>query len=261
MTGTPPGTAQAEAVVEAQGIVAGYGAGDAILKGVSARAGAGEVVAIPGPNGAGKSTLLKVLSGQIRPSAGSVRLGGQEVAGLAPGEIARRGVAYVPQEGNVFASMSVRENLEMGGWLAPRETPRRIEEAFARFPLLAEKRREAARALSGGQRQTLAVAIALMVRPRALLLDEPSAGLSPVAADALFDTVREIARSGVAILMVVQNALDALDLADRAYILTSGTNHAEGPARDLAADPDIRRAFIVLMLVFRPRGLLGERAH
>ena len=239
-----PRPATEAAIVEAGGIVAGYSVADTILKGVSLHAEAGEIVAVLGPNGAGKSTLLKVLAGQLRPSAGTVRLGESDLTSLPPGEVARRGVAYVPQEGNVFVSMTVRENLEMGGWLAPRETPDRIEEAFARFPLLAEKRREAARALSGGQRQTLAVAIALMVRPRVLLLDEPSAGLSPVAADALFETVREVAGTGVAVLMVEQNALDALDLADRAYILTSGTNHAEGPAQDLAADPDIRRAFL-----------------
>ena len=231
-------------VIEARGVVAGYSASDMILKGVSAEVAAGEIVAVLGPNGAGKSTLLKAVAGQLRPSEGAVTLEGEPIGGLPPRRVAERGVAYVPQEGNVFASMTVRENLEIGGWLAPRETAARIEEAFARFPILAEKRRDAARTLSGGQRQTLAVAIALMVSPRVLLLDEPSAGLSPIAADALFATIREVAESGVAILMVEQNALDALALADRAYILAAGANHADGPAAELAADPDIRRAFL-----------------
>jgi branched-chain amino acid transport system ATP-binding protein/neutral amino acid transport system ATP-binding protein len=231
-------------VLAALGVVAGYSASDRILKGVSAEVAAGEIVAVLGPNGAGKSTLLKAVAGQLVPSEGTVTLQGEAIGGLPPRRIAGRGVAYVPQEGNVFASMSVRENLEIGGWLAPRETAARIEEAFERFPILAEKRRDAARTLSGGQRQTLAVAIALMVRPRVLLLDEPSAGLSPVAAAALFDTIRAVAASGVAILMVEQNALDALALADRAYILAAGANLASGPAAELAADPDIRRAFL-----------------
>ncbi len=228
----------------AEGVVAGYSAADMILKGVGVRVAAGEIVAVLGPNGAGKSTLLKAVAGQLRPRAGDVRLDGVSIAGLTPGEVARRGVAYVPQEANVFGALSVRENLEIGGWLAPADTAARIEQAFARFPMLAEKRREQARALSGGQRQTLAVAIALMVRPRALLLDEPSAGLSPLAADALFATIRAVAADGVAVLMVEQNALDALDLADRAYILQAGLNHIEGRAADLAADPDVRRAFL-----------------
>ena len=140
--------------------------------------------------------------------------------------------------------MSVHENLEIGGYLAPREAPARIAAVFARFPMLAAKRREAARALSGGQRQILAMAIALMVRPRAILLDEPSAGLSPLAARELFAVVRGIRDDGVAVLLVEQNALDALDLADRAYILTAGANHRSGKAAELAADPQIRRAFL-----------------
>jgi branched-chain amino acid transport system ATP-binding protein/neutral amino acid transport system ATP-binding protein len=228
----------------AEGVVGGYSSADMILKGVSATVAGGEIVAVLGPNGAGKSTLLKAVAGQVRVREGSVRVGGQSVAGLSPREIARRGVAYVPQESNVFPTMTVRENLEIGGYLAPRQTRARIEAMFARFPILAEKRREAARALSGGQRQILAVAIALMVEPQVLLLDEPSAGLSPVATQALFDTIRTIRDSGVAVMLVEQNALEALDLADRAYILAAGQNHTSGPAKVLAADPDIRRAFL-----------------
>lgn len=231
-------------LLAAEGVVGGYAASDMILKGVSATVAGGEVVAVLGPNGAGKSTLLKAIAGQLRVREGHIRIGGEEIAGLSPREIARRGVAYVPQEGNVFPTMTIRENLEIGGYLAPRETMARIEAIFARFPILAEKRREAARALSGGQRQILAVAMALMVEPRVLLLDEPSAGLSPVATQALFDTISTIRDSGVAVMLVEQNALEALELADRAYILAAGQNHTSGVASVLAADPDVRRAFL-----------------
>jgi branched-chain amino acid transport system ATP-binding protein/neutral amino acid transport system ATP-binding protein len=228
----------------AEGVVGGYSTADMILKGVSATVAGGEIVAVLGPNGAGKSTLLKAVAGQVRVREGTIRIAGRSVAGLPPREIARRGVAYVPQEANVFPAMSVRENLEIGGYLAPRQIRSRIEAMFARFPVLAEKRREAARALSGGQRQILAVAIALMVEPQVLLLDEPSAGLSPVATQALFDTIRAIRDGGVAVMLVEQNALEALDLADRAYILAAGQNHTSGPAKVLAADPEVRRAFL-----------------
>lgn len=231
-------------LLEASGVVGGYTRADTILKGVSIRAEAGEIVAILGPNGAGKSTLLKAIAGELAPREGTVRLAGAEIGGLAPRDIARRGVAYVPQEANVFPTMTIRENLEIGGFLAPREVRRRIDEMFARFPMLAEKRREAARTLSGGQRQVLAVAIALMVAPKLLLLDEPSAGLSPTATADLFATIRGIRDAGVAVVLVEQNALEALGLAGRAYILAAGQNHIEGQAEDLAADPEVRRAFL-----------------
>jgi len=226
------------------GIVAGYHAADEILKGVDLTVEAGEIVAIIGPNGAGKSTLLKVIAGLLRPRAGTVRLGAADITGEAPRRISARGLAYVPQENNTFPSMSVRENLEMGGYLKPADAARRIEALFARFPMLAEKRRQAARSLSGGQRHVLAMAMALMVEPTLLVLDEPSAGLSPKAAAELFDTIRAINREGVAVLMVEQNALDALGLADRGYILVLGRNSREGRAAELAADPDIRRIFL-----------------
>ena len=227
-----------------EGVVAGYHAADEILKGIDVTVAAGEIVAIIGPNGAGKSTLLKVISGLLKPRAGRVLLDGTDITGEAPRRISARGLAYVPQEANTFATMSVRENLEMGGYLAPAETVRRIDALFGRFPMLAEKRRQPARSLSGGQRQVLAMAMALMVQPTLLLLDEPSAGLSPKAAAELFETIRAINRERVAVLMVEQNALDALALADRGCILVLGRNSREGPAADLAADPDIRRIFL-----------------
>jgi len=225
-------------------VVAGYGRDDQILKGVDLTVGHGEIVAIIGPNGAGKSTLLKTIAGLLRPSRGTISLRGEAINGLPPREVSRRGVAFVPQEQNIFATLSVRENLEMGGWLEPSETHRRIDEVFARFPMLTERRSRAARTLSGGQRQVLAMAMALMVQPAVLLLDEPSAGLSPVAAEALFETIQTINREGLAIAMVEQNATQALQIAHRATILVDGRNNRDGAAAALAADPEIRRIFL-----------------
>ena len=231
-------------LLKAEGIVAGYSAADEILKGAGLEVRSGEIVSIIGPNGAGKSTLLKVIAGILKPRAGDIRLGDAAIGGLAPREISGHGVAFVPQEMNVFPTMSVRENLEMGGYLEPKAARARIEGIFGRFPILAEKRRQAARTLSGGQRQILAMAMALMVAPRLLLLDEPSAGLSPIAAEALYETIKVINREGVAILMVEQNALEALAIANRGYILVDGKNSMDGNAADLARDPDVRRVFL-----------------
>jgi branched-chain amino acid transport system ATP-binding protein len=227
-----------------QGVVAGYGAADEILKGVDFAIAPGEIACIIGPNGAGKSTLLKVISGLLRPKSGSVAIDGQEIAGGLPRDIARAGLAYVPQEHNIFPTMSVRENLEMGGYVEPHAVPARIEQAFARFPVLAAKRRQAARTLSGGERQMLAMAMALMVEPKILLLDEPSAGLSPLVAEKLFDAIVEINRAGLSIGIVEQNANEALAISHRGYILVDGRNSRTGEAKALAADPDIRRLFL-----------------
>lgn len=231
-------------LLAATGVVAGYGAQDEVLKGVDLVVGAGEIVAIIGPNGAGKSTLLKVIAGLLQPKAGTVMLRGRDISGLSPREISRLGLAYVPQELNVFASLTVRENLEMGGYIDRKAAARRIDGVLAQFPVLADKCRHAARTLSGGERQILAMAMALMVEPAVLLLDEPSAGLSPVAAERLFDAVARIHREGVAIAMVEQNASEALAVADRAYILVDGKNGRTDSGRVLAADPEIRRLFL-----------------
>jgi len=225
-------------------IVAGYGRGDEILKGVSLRVEEGEIVAIIGPNGAGKSTLLKTVAGLLRPARGTIHLRDAAIHGLPPREIARRGIAFVPQEANVFATLSVRENLEMGGFIEPSHVAARLDAVFARFPMLAEKRHRAARTLSGGQRQVLAMAMALMVQPSLLLLDEPSAGLSPIAAEALFATIRAINREGIAIAVVEQNAAEALEIAHRATILVDGRNNRDGEAAAMRADPEIRRIFL-----------------
>ena len=227
-----------------EGVVAGYSAADEVLKGVDLEVERGEIVSVIGPNGAGKSTLLKVIAGVLAPSRGRVRLGDASIEGRPPREISALGVAFVPQERNVFPTLSVRENLEMGGYLDPRGARSRIEAIFARFPLLAERRRHAARTLSGGQRQILAMAMALMVEPSLLLLDEPSAGLAPRAAERLFKTIGAINRNGVAIVVVEQNALQALAIATRGYILVDGRNSRSGGAAALAADPDVRRIFL-----------------
>jgi len=231
-------------LLAAADLVAGYGAQDEILKGVSIEAAAGELVALIGPNGAGKSTLLKAIAGLVRPRSGVIRLKGEPLAGLAPREVSRRGVAFVPQEGNVFPSLTIRENLEIGGWLDRAALRRGIARVYQRFPELARRPGLPARALSGGQRQMLAMGMALMVAPVLLLLDEPSAGLSPIAADGLFDAIRAIRDDGVGIVMVEQNAAAALEVADRAYLLVDGENRRSGRAADIAADPEIRRLFL-----------------
>jgi len=230
--------------MDAAGVVCGYGVADEILKGATLTVEPGELVAVIGPNGAGKSTLLKAIAGLLRLKSGQITLQGENIDTLSARERARRGIALVLQEANIFPTMTVRENLEMGGFLEPRETPQRIENLFSRFPLLAEKRRAAARTLSGGQRQVLAMAMALMVQPRLLLLDEPSAGLAPKAAETLFETIAAIHAEGTAIAMVEQNALAALAIADRGVVLVDGRTARVGAARDLAEDPEVRRLFL-----------------
>ncbi|MFZ0848359.1 MAG: ABC transporter ATP-binding protein [Hyphomicrobiaceae bacterium] len=228
----------------ATGVVAGYGAQDEILKGVDLVVDKDEVVCVIGPNGAGKSTLLKAIAGLLRPKSGSVTLNGRDIAGLPAREISRLGLAYVPQEFNVFPTLSVRENLEIGGYIDGKAAMPRIEGVLARFPPLIGKQRHAARTLSGGERQMLAMAMALMVEPAVLLLDEPSAGLSPVAAERLFDAIVAIHKAGVAVALVEQNANEALAISDRAYLLVDGKNSRTGAAKTLAADAEIRRLFL-----------------
>jgi branched-chain amino acid transport system ATP-binding protein len=226
------------------GVVAGYTAADEILKGLDFSIRPGEIVCVIGPNGAGKSTLLKAIAGLLTPARGAITFKDRSLVGLAPRDITRLGVAYVPQEHNVFPSMSVAENLEIGGYVAPARVAERMEQALARFPVLAKKRRHAARTLSGGERQILAMAMALMVEPELLLLDEPSAGLAPAAAERLFEEVRAVNQDKVAIVLVEQNASEALAVANRAYILVDGRASRTGEARALAADPEIRRIFL-----------------
>jgi branched-chain amino acid transport system ATP-binding protein/neutral amino acid transport system ATP-binding protein len=226
------------------GLVAGYSAADEILKGVDFAVEHGEIVTIIGPNGAGKSTLLKTIAGLLKRKSGTIELAGRRIDGRPAREISTLGIAFVPQEHNIFPTMSVAENLEIGGYVDRRATQGRIAALLERFPMLAQKRRHAARTLSGGQRQVLAMAMALMVEPALLLLDEPAAGLSPIAAEMLFTTIGAINRDGVAVAMVEQNAREALAIADRAYILVDGKNSRSGTAADLAADPEVKRLFL-----------------
>jgi branched-chain amino acid transport system ATP-binding protein/neutral amino acid transport system ATP-binding protein len=233
----PPG-------LEIHALVGGYGAADHIVKGVSVVVAPGELVTVIGPNGAGKSTLLKLAAGLLTPREGRVLLAGRDVTGATPQQLVAAGLVMVPQEKNVFGALTVEENLAMGCLLAPRELKTRREAVHARFPLLAQRRRQLARTLSGGQRQLLALGQALMAAPKVLFLDEPTAGLAPKAASELFDTIRGLAASGVGILMVEQNALEALLVSDRAYVLVDGRNERDGPAPGLARDQAIRRLFL-----------------
>lgn len=225
-------------------VVAGYGAHDEVLKGVGISVAAGELVVLIGPNGAGKSTLLKSIAGFLKPREGAILFENRPIGGLKPREITRQGIAFVPQEANVFPTLSVEANLEIGGYTDRKETKSRMQAAYMRFPILADRRNHEARTLSGGQRQVLAMAMVLMSAPRLLLLDEPSAGLAPAAALELFDLIAALHREGMTIIMVEQNALDALEIADRGYLLVDGGNALEGRARDLAADDAVRHAFL-----------------
>ena len=231
------------ALLETDGVVAGYVPDVPILNGVSIHAQAGEIVTIVGPNGAGKSTLVKTIFGLLRPRHGSVRLEGAELAGHRPNEIARRGLGYVPQRDNVFANLTVRENLELGSF-DRRATAAQIERMFALFPRLGERPRQRAGSMSGGERQMVAMARALMPDPRILLVDEPSAGLSPAFVDVIFDKLREINAGGVTIVMVEQNARRALAMSDRGYVLDLGANRFTGTGRELLDDPRVAELYL-----------------
>ena len=225
-------------------VVAGYGAHDEVLKGVGIAVAERELVVLIGPNGAGKSTLLKSIAGFLKPREGAIIFEGKPIGGLKPREITRQGIAFVPQEANVFPSLTIEANLEMGGYVDRAATTERLHAVYARFPALAERRRQDARTLSGGQRQMLAMAMALMAAPRLMLLDEPSAGLSPAASAELFALVKDLHADGMTVIMVEQRALDALEIADRGYLLVDGSNAREGDARALAADPQVRHTFL-----------------
>jgi len=223
----------------------GYAAADEIVKGADLKVEAGEIVALIGPNGAGKSTLLKLIAGLLRPSGGSVRFKEQEIAGLGAPAISRRGLSFVPQERNVFGTMSVAENLEMGAYL--RRDPRvrdDIEALFVRFPMLGAKRDAAAGTLSGGQQQILEMAIALLLRPRLLMVDEPSLGLDPRMVEVVFETILAINREGTTILMVEQNARKALSVSHRGFVLELGRNRFEGTGQELLDNPDVRQHYL-----------------
>lgn len=230
-------------LLAAEKLRGGYGGAD-ILNGTTLRVGASEIVVIVGPNGAGKSTALKALVGLVSLREGRIIFGDEEVTGLRADQLAARKLCYVPQEKNVFASLTVQENLEMGAFLRRDDFSARMEQIFDLFPVLKERRRQAAGTMSGGQRQMVAMARALMMNPRVLLLDEPTAGLSPKFRAEIFARVHDIARTGTAVLMVEQNAREALGIADRGYVLTMGRNRFTGSGAELLADRDVAASFL-----------------
>jgi branched-chain amino acid transport system ATP-binding protein len=223
----------------AEDVVAGYLPGVDILTGVSLDLGAGEIVGVIGPNGAGKSTLVKAMFGLVAVRRGLVTLRGDDITNLAAHELVAKGVGYVPQLANVFQTLTVEENLRMGLYLRPEIWKERFEAVTELFPLLAERRGQRAGNLSGGERQMLAMGRALMMDPSVLLLDEPSAGLSPANQDMVFDTVRRIATAGVSIVMVEQNARRCLLICDRGYVLDQGRNAYTGTGEELLHDPKV----------------------
>ena len=227
------------AILECNGIAAGYVKGLNILQGVDLVVSEGEIVSIIGPNGAGKSTLLKAIMGLLNISAGRFFIEGVEKTNLPTHKIVNEGVGYVPQVENVFPSLTIEENLEMGSWSLGKKGKQSIEKLFQDSPLLNERRKEKAGNLSGGQRQILALARALVTSPKLLLLDEPSAGLSPLAIDDVFKTIKEINEKGVPILLVEQNAKRALKFSDRGYVLDQGRNAYQGAGKDLLDDPRV----------------------
>jgi branched-chain amino acid transport system ATP-binding protein len=221
----------------------GYGDAD-ILHGVSLEVDAGEIVVIVGPNGAGKSTALKAVFGLVKVRGGSIVFADENLTGRRPDQIVQAGISFVPQTENVFPSLSVEENLDMGAYLRDGDIKAQKEKVFTLFPPLKEKRRQAAGTLSGGQRQMVAMGRALMLDPRLLLVDEPTAGLSPLFMDQIFEILKAINRTGVAILMVEQNAKQALAIADRGYVLATGQNRHHGTGRELLDDPAVAEMFL-----------------
>lgn len=224
-------------------VVVGYGAVD-ILHGVSIEVNLGEIVSIIGPNGSGKSTLMKAIFGLLKPKQGVVRFNGDDITGLPPHKVVRRGICYVPQAENVFLSLTVQENLEMGGFILNGGVRERTELVYEMFPDLKSAQHKKVGRLSGGQRQMVAIGRSLMLDPRLLLLDEPSAGLAPIYVDGIFQRVLEISRSGVTILIVEQNARKALSVSHRGYVLAAGENRHQGPATALLANEEVRRVYL-----------------
>jgi len=229
--------------LEAAHMTGGYGGPD-IITDCSITVEQGEIAVVVGPNGAGKSTAMKAVFGMLQLRSGSVVLDGRDITRMAPQERVRIGMGFVPQNRNVFVSLTVEENLEMGAYILEDDISENLAQVYDLFPVLKEKRAQPAGELSGGQRQQVAVGRALMTRPRLLMLDEPTAGVSPIVMDDLFDRILEIASTGIAILMVEQNARHALEIADHGFVLVQGSNRFTDTGKNLLADPEVRRSFL-----------------
>jgi branched-chain amino acid transport system ATP-binding protein len=231
-------------LLEARDVVAGYLPGVDVLRGCSLEVADGEIVGIVGPNGAGKSTLVKAMLGLVPVRSGEVFLAGEDVTNLRTHDLVARGIGYVPQRENVFPSLTVEENLRMGVYTRPGEFDESFERVAALFPRIAERRRQRTGYLSGGERQMVAMARALMLAPRVLVLDEPSAGLSPTFQRQVFERIVDVNRAGVSIVMVEQNARRCLEISDRGYVLDEGTNAYTGPGRQLLEDPKVVELYL-----------------
>ena len=227
-----------------ESMTGGYGRGADILHDCTIAVNPGEIAVIVGPNGAGKSTAMKAVFGMLNIHKGSVRLDGEDITHLSPQDRVAKGMAFVPQTSNIFTSLTVEENLEMGAFLRRDDIRVTMEQIFDLFPILRDKRKQAAGELSGGQRQQVAVGRALMTQPKVLMLDEPTAGVSPIVMDELFDRIIEVARTGISILMVEQNARQALEIADRGYVLVQGANRFTDTGEALLANADVRKSFL-----------------
>ena len=222
----------------------GYGSGPDIISSCSVNVNQGEIVSILGPNGAGKSTAMKAMLGLLNLKSGKVFIDGQDISHLNPQDRVKQGIAFVPQTKNVFAGLSVEENLEMGAYLRDENLNGIINEIYELFPILKEKKSQLVGELSGGQRQQVALGRALMIKPSVLMLDEPTAGVSPIVMDELFDHILKVKKTNVAILMVEQNAKQALSISDRGYVLVTGENRYSGTGKELLNDPRVRSSFL-----------------
>ena len=229
---------------EGNKMTAGYGDGPDIITSCSINVDRGEIVAILGPNGAGKSTAMKAMLGLLNLKSGSVSIDGNDISSLSPQDRVKKGISFVPQTRNVFAELTVKENLEIGAFLRKDNINKVIEEIYELFPILEEKRSQVVGQLSGGQRQQVALGRALMIRPSVLMLDEPTAGVSPIVMDELFQHILKVKETNVAIIMVEQNAKQALSISDRGYVLVTGENKFEGSGNELLKDPEVRRSFL-----------------